>query len=128
MWCHQGRYRQNGRKEIYLPWRRFNENHSPLYGIDSNSLKMAEHYHPNWNRLNDSARKLMARNCYQVLGDNLDDPVDCIVCYTKTGGISGGTGQAMRIAVDKNIPIFNIQYKDWKQRLWTFMKLKEGTI
>ena len=50
----------------------------------------------------------MGRNSYQVLGYHLDSAVDFILCYTKNGKDVGGTSQAIRIARDYNIPIFNI--------------------
>jgi hypothetical protein len=96
------------KKEIYLPWREFNGNDSPLYRPIKESMEMAMKYHPNWYRLSVGARKLMARNCQQVLGQNLNLPVDFVVCWTKDGGKTGGTGQALRIADDLNIPIYNL--------------------
>jgi hypothetical protein len=96
------------KKEIYLPWREFNGNDSPLYQPIKESMEMAMKYHPNWYRLSVGARKLMARNCQQVLGQNLNLPVDFVVCWTKDGGKTGGTGQALRIADDLNIPIYNL--------------------
>jgi hypothetical protein len=41
----------NGIKEIYLPWKNFNNNDSPLYGVCNNALKLAEQTHPLWDRL-----------------------------------------------------------------------------
>jgi hypothetical protein len=54
----------------------------------------------------------MARNCQQVLGQNLNLPVDFVVCWTKDGGKTGGTGQALRIADDLNIPIYNLFFEN----------------
>lgn len=99
-------------KEIYLPWRMFNDNPSELYNITSDALILAEKYHPAWNKLTLPARKLMARNGYQVLGEDLETPSDFIVCWTSDGKASGGTGQAIRIANDRNIPVFNLFNRD----------------
>ena len=71
------------KKEIYLPWMGFN-----------------------------GAKKLMARNCHQVLGLDLKTPVDFIVCWTKDGTINGGTGQALRIAEAYNIPVYNLFFEE----------------
>lgn len=95
-------------KEIYLPWRAFNNNDSPLYHICNESLQLAKTLHPSWSRLNQAGRKLMARNCYQILGSNLNKPVDFVICYTKDGKASGGTGQAIRLAKLNNIPVYNL--------------------
>jgi len=98
--------------EIYLPWHGFNNNESPLSHISAEAMEMAEHYHPRWSQLGSAAKKFMARNCYQVLGLDLDTPVDFIVCWTPAGVITGGTGQALRMAEDLNIPVFNFGCSD----------------
>ena len=60
----------------------------------------------------------MARNSYQVLGYDLNTPSSFIVCYTKNGKLTGGTAQALKIAKDYNIPIFNFgNYKDKEEAL-----------
>jgi hypothetical protein len=107
----------NGEKEIYLPWKGFNKNLSPLYDISEDAHQLAKKFHPAWNRLKVPAKLLMARNGYQVLGKNLDTPVEFLVCYTSDGCDShksrtsdtGGTGQAISIANHFDIPIYNLQ-------------------
>ena len=69
-------------KEIYLPWRDFNGNPSLLYGVCSRAESLARKYHPAPHRLNGGVLRLMARNSYQVLGRNLDDPVEFVICWT----------------------------------------------
>ena len=94
-----------GNKEIYLPWKGFNKNPSTFHTISREALRMGEFYHPYWSKLSNSARLFHSRNCYQVLGLTLDNPVDFVVCWT-TG--VGGTQQALRIAKDKGIQIYNL--------------------
>lgn len=72
------------------------------------AMKLAAKYHPNWSRCSPAAKALHARNGFQVLGDNLGDPSLFVACWTKDGMASGGTGQALRIAADYDIPIFNL--------------------
>ena len=100
------------KKEIYLPWRGFNGNTSLLFNPTPEAFEMAQKYHPNWGRLSYGAKKLMARNCHQVLGLDLKSPTDFIVCWTKDGKATGGTGQALRMAEDLKIPIYNLYNKD----------------
>lgn len=109
-------------KEIYLPWRNFNGNDSPLHHPTKDALNMAMKYHPNWYRLSIGARKLMARNCFQVLGQDLKTPVKFIVCWTKDGGATGGTGQALRIAEELKIPIYNLFFEDTIDKLFSEIK------
>lgn len=107
-----------GDKEIYLPWSNFNNNTSSLVlesmdpEIIFRSRDIAKKYHPGWSYLSPAAKKLMARNTFQVLGYDLETPASFIVCWTQGGKIAGGTGQALRIAKDMNIPIFNLFNKD----------------
>ncbi len=87
----------DGKCEIYLPTL-----------VEKKALKLAEQYHPAWNKCSDYAKKLHARNCYIILGLNLDHPVDFTVCYTKNGNGSGGTGQAIRICNAYNIKVIDL--------------------
>lgn len=98
----------NGSKEIYLPKKGFNQSDSDLYHICPKAIEIAKKYHPDWSALKPSGQLLMARNSYQVLGLDLESPVDFVVCWTETGGMVGGTGQAMRIAWHYKIPIYNL--------------------
>jgi hypothetical protein len=97
-----------GKREIFLPWAGFNDSRSFLHTIPAEAFKLAERYHPSWLSLKQGAQKLMARNCQQVLGSHLNDPVEFIICYTAGGRGSGGTGQALRIADDRNIPVLDM--------------------
>lgn len=97
----------NGKKEIYIPWQGFNGSQSELYNVTNEMYKMAEKYHPYWSNLKDGAKKLHARNCSQILGEDLNTPTDFVICYTKEGKLQGGTAQALRIAIDYKIKIFN---------------------
>lgn len=92
--------------EIYIPWYGFNGSNSALLPRGK-SFEIAEKYHPRWDRLGQGAQKLMARNVYQVLGIDLKTPSKFVICWTPNGSGSGGTGQALRIAKDYNIPIFD---------------------
>lgn len=107
----------NGTKEIFLPWKNFNKNTSPLFEIPDAVYQLGEKYHPAWHILPNAVRKLIARNGQQILGKNLDAPVDFVICWTRDGCSkgeertkeSGGTGQAIEIASAYNIPVFNLK-------------------
>lgn len=108
-----------GKKEIFLPWKGFNQHQSSLFTPTEESLTFAQKYHPNWGALNQAGQKLIARDGYQVLGLDLKTPVKMVICYTQDGLASGGTGQAMRIAKDKNIAIFNLKNPSERARIET---------
>ncbi len=98
----------SGNKEIYLPWKKFKNHNSKFNTIGLAAYDVANKYHPNWGNLSEPVKKLIARNSYQLLGMNLDQPADFIICWTVNGKTFGGTGQAIRIAKDYKIPIFNM--------------------
>lgn len=98
----------SGPKEIFLPWKGFNNNPSQYYTVTEDAIEYASKFHPYWHNLNRPQKLLMARNCYQVLGTNLSQPVQFIICYTPNGKGTGGTGQALRIAKHINIPILDL--------------------
>ncbi len=102
-------------KEIYLPWVGFNGRLrvegiiAPDLSNWEQALEISEEAHPNWGRCSEGARKLLTRNVYQVLGKDLDTPCEFIICWTKDGKASGGTGQALRMADVWEIPVFNLR-------------------
>jgi hypothetical protein len=57
----------------------------------------------------------------QILGRWGDTPADFVVCWTKNGKASGGTGHALRIANYYNIPVFNLRNKDALHELKEFV-------
>ena len=98
--------------EIYLPFKRFNNNNSPLFGTCKESQTIASRYHPRWSNLSWLVRSFHARNVYQLLGANLNSPAAFVICWTSRGAITGGTGQTLRMAQDYDIPILNFATED----------------
>lgn len=104
----------HGPAEIFLPWQRFEAQvltakEAKVYPFPSKlSYEIAEFYHPNWEALSKGGRMLMARNVHQVLGYDLEHPIRFVLCWTPGGAVTGGTGQALRIAEDHDISIFNL--------------------
>lgn len=96
-----------GSKEIYLPWRGFENSKSELVVSNPKAFAIASTFHPRYPYLSQGAQKLQARNSHQVLGKDLNEASDFIICWTKDGKGSGGTGQAIRIANYYKIPVFD---------------------
>lgn len=113
------------RKEEYLPWKGYEENGSAKYGVTTEALKLAELMHPTFTRLSQGAQKLMSRNGYQILGEDLRSPSEMVICWTEDGCESnstrtrktGGTGQAIELASHYDIPVFNLKNPDVMDRL-----------
>lgn len=105
---------------IFLPWNKFNGRiASPLSGYTDQTHPGAEEltapYHKGWEYLGQGTRKMMSRNAMQALSKELDKPVRFISAYTSDGAKTaketsdktGGTGQAIRIADDYGVPVYN---------------------
>ena len=99
------------RKQIFLPWKGFNKRVSQFDHPTHDAFEIAKKFHPAWNKLSSGGKALHARNVHQILGPDLDSPVEFVVCWTPDGQISGGTGQALRIAMKLEIPIHNLAIK-----------------
>lgn len=98
-----------GKKEIFLPWKKFNGNLSPLCKPSKEAHELASTIHPVWDQLSYGAKLLHARNCHQVLGTDLNEPVSLVVCWTFKGNVSGGTATAINLAKAHNIPVYNLE-------------------
>lgn len=116
----------NGIKEIYIPWKGYNGSKSNLVVSNPRAFEIAKQYHPCYERLTQGVKKLHARNSHQMLGMNLDNPSAFVICYTKEGKRGGGTGQALRVAIDYDIPIFDFGISTdinvLRKELMSFMK------
>lgn len=118
--------------EIYLPGESFNGHTSDLTGFYAGpecrgwpeAQESVDKCHPNPAALNDFARALMARNALQVLGRDCRQPVGMVVCWTLGGQVAGGTGQALRIAADYNIPVRNLALPDVRAGVEVWLKQK----
>jgi len=97
----------------YIPWIRFNNapRYDPRWVVPRfipKLMNIAASMHPNWNACSQAVKNLHARNVCQILGENLDSPCKMVVCWTPGGYGGGGTGQAIRIAKNYNIPVFDL--------------------
>ena len=119
---------------IYLPWRGFIGGRARLETPSIDAYRMAATVHPAWERLSRGARALHARNCHQVLGDDLKTPSDFLICWTSDGCVSermrtkstGGTATAIVLADRNRIPVFNLQDSRAEDRLWQHLVLMAG--
>ena len=75
--------------------------------------ELAGLYHPNWGACRSYVRSLHGRNSMILMGQNLDTPVDFIVCWTPGGMVTGGTGQSIRMAEGLGITVVNLATQEW---------------
>ena len=73
--------------EAFIPWNGY-EGYSQFKQsfvhaeITQEALNMAsEIYDRDWTLINQGVANLMARNMYQILGKDLNDPVDAVICW-----------------------------------------------
>lgn len=118
------------RKEIYLPYKNFNDHSSTLYNIPEEAYEIAQEVYPYKFPANKPwIAHYMARNVLQILGQTLDTPSAFVLCWTpdgaetekETSGKTGGTGQAIRLASRLDIPVFNLKNETAKIRFADFV-------
>lgn len=91
--------------------------------------RIASEVHLAWDKCNEWARGMHSRNCHQILGYDLQSPVDAVICWTPDGNVVGGTATAIRIALKYNIPVFNLGVKDKDDVLQSIRNfLEEGEL
>ena len=96
------------------------------------SMAVAEIFHPAWHKCSEYAKKLHGRNLFQVLGRDLKTPVSFVICWTPDGAqthqervfATGGTGTAISIASNHNIPVFNLKNEYQLERIQRWLKGK----
>ncbi len=114
------------RKEIYIPWNGFSNKNFHMKGVyclhenpDDESYEaiikatqIVKRIHPAPKNLSLGAWKLHTRNCFQVLGKDLNTPSEFVICWTKNGDAVGGTRTAIVLARENNIPVYNLFFKE----------------
>lgn len=115
-------------REIYLPSNNFNSKsgqgyiNSPQLPNWQQALQTVNLYHPAPDKLTSFAKSLMARNAMQVLGGTMNTPSKMVVAWTPGGEVTGGTGQALRIAQAHKIPIRNLGNLETLQNVQKFIQ------
>ena len=121
----QGCLESCGQHEIFIPWKQYNGRNYSVRKLTDLHEQIASELHPTWSRLSSGAKKLHTRNIAQVLGSDLQSPVQFVICWTPDGCESdasraiktGGTGTAISCASLRSIPVFNLANTDAKDRL-----------
>ena len=108
-----------------------------IYTVNSEDVdwqgayKLVDKFHPAAHRLKPYAKRLHARNSFQVLGNDLMTPSSFVICWTPefqlddrgaVCNVSGGTGQAVRIAYAHKIPVIHIGHRLVKNSVVSIFK------
>lgn len=117
----------------FLPWDGFNKNlisdTIKVSQISKEAYDSVSKFHPNSKALSSGVLKLMARNYHQVCGIGSLPVVDFVIfcADVKNGNVLGGTGQAVRIAKNLNIPCINLRSSDWKEQIQKIPNVQQVT-
>ena len=109
----KGALRGYGRVVLCLPWSNYEKSwirglHGDIHlevldtRVHTEAVDSVKKFHPNPAALKQSVIKLHARN-YLILNG-----VQFVICWTPNGEVTGGTGQAIRIAQSRGIKIYNL--------------------
>jgi hypothetical protein len=94
------------------------------------AAKIAREYHPAWDRCTSYAKRLHARNAFQVLGGDLKTPSKFLLCWTPDGCEkhadrtikTGGTGTAISIASENGIKVYNLYHLHNVERIKRYLE------
>ena len=113
-------------KEVYLPWKGFNESHSNLIletPIPKQVEDICKDIYLRWYFISDAIKRLHARNCYQILGQTLDKPSSFVICWTdRDENDYGGTMFGIKLARKYSIPVYNFYKPMDKIYFYSMMK------
>ncbi len=110
------------RREVIVPWSGYNgwqgSGCRVLTPAEIGAMHpLAEPHHAAWERCAAKVRDLNARNVSVLLGTDLRQPAHAVVCWTRDGQDYGGTGMAIRLALQHRIPVLNLAETDPREAL-----------
>lgn len=122
--------------EEYIPWHRFAPERIGVEPVILNQTRevydLAQEYWDarpdgidsgkfcDWVHLKDTTKLMMMRNVHQIRGLDLNTFSKAVICWTEGGAMKGGTSFALWIAMNHNIPIFNLALPDTMERMEEF--------
>ena len=111
-----------GQRSVFVPWRGYNgweeTGCRTLSAAEIRAMRpLAAPHHPAWERCSARVRDLHARNVAVVLGIDMREPVQAMLCWTRNGEDTGGTGMAIRLARHHRIPVLNLAALDPREAM-----------
>ncbi len=123
---------------IYLPYNGFNRNTKDDlsdafsvftdYPLHEAAVHLASKIHPAWDRCSDFAQKAHGRNCFQVLGHELNKPSRILFCWApplSNGEVKGGTATAWKLAGIVGIKRINLAIREEFLRTLEWLEIDE---
>lgn len=135
-------YRGYDLAKIFIGWYKFNGliggdlDGAVIDGSKVSSVpkatKIAQVLHPAFDKLKPGAKALHTRNCFQILDEDLNTPVDVVFYaanqFDQMGRPLGGTATAWKLATALGIPTFNCALAEERELAlqWTSEHLAEN--
>lgn len=113
------------RKELYLPWKNFNEQNSSFSYSTTQSMDIVKKFFPAFDKIKDSAKAFLSRGVRMILGQNLKSNTSLVIVWTEDGvedslhktAQTGFSGFPMGIAFSMYIPVINLQNANCVERV-----------
>lgn len=127
-------------QRIFIPWNGFNGlRHNPERNVFlvtqsphyEKAIKLAKSHYKSWDSLKDPVKNLHARNMFQLLGEDLNDPSEFIVFWAETHpkyGFKGGTGFTVRVGRALKIPYHNLADSHYEQKLKEALERQQNGV
>ena len=124
-------------KEIFIHRNRLRDGrcHDPSKGLYNaqkysnyaEAVQLASEVHPAWNKCDQVAREMHARNVYQVLGPDMapESYSSWLICWAIPdihGVPEGGTRTAWKIAERYKIPRYNLAVRDDREKVMIWLE------
>lgn len=121
------------RSQIFVPWRGFNGTGREAIVLqgsayEQTALDLARRHHPKFDACSRGAQLLHGRNGQQLLGVDLKSPSAFVICWTPRGEVTGGTGQAIRLARFFGIPDFNLFFPEVRAEIIAHLGIDARTV
>ena len=98
--------------ELYLPWQSYEAGNiilgNVVYTPCCEAYRIAAEHHPAWHKCSKAAQAMHARNVQIILGAELVEPVQQVICWTPGAKAIGGTALGIRIARAWEIGVRNL--------------------
>lgn len=126
----------NGKIELHLPWKGFNNKDSKFTFNSPLALFIAKLFQPNFDTLKPFIQAFLAKNARLVLGKDLKSRAMFVMTWSEDGAETviektsktGNTGHVIAIANAMKVPVFNFGKPDAEKRLRAYLNLNSTSI
>lgn len=126
----------DGKKELHLPWRDFNNKESKLTFNSPLALYVAKLFQPNFDTMKPFLQAFLAKNARLILGKDLKSRAMFVITWSEDGAETiiektsktGNVGHLIAIANAMKVPVFNFGKPDAEKRLRAYLNLTSKSM